>query len=49
MSILSRKKKKAVRATGVAPRQTWTYTLCNILDIAVEEDDEFYDEEDNDE
>ena len=44
-----KKEKKAVRATGVAPRQTWTYTLCNILDIAVEEDDEFYDEEDNDE
>jgi hypothetical protein len=44
-----KKEKKAVRATGIAPRQTWTYTLCNILDITAEEDDEFYDEEDDDE
>ena len=44
-----KKEKKAVRATGIAPRQTWTYTLCNILDITAEEDDEFYDEEDDNE
>ena len=44
-----KKEKKVVRSTGIAPRQTWTYTLCNILDITVEEDEEFYDEEDDDE
>ena len=44
-----KKEKSAVRATGVAPKQTWTYTLCNITDITVEEDDEFFDEEDDDE
>ena len=42
-----RKEKSAVRATGVAPKQTWTYTLCNVADITIEEDDEFYDEEDD--
>ena len=44
-----KKEKAAVRATGVAPKQTWTYTLCNITDITVEEDEEFFDEEDDDE
>ena len=44
-----KKEKKVVRSTGIAHRQTWTYTLCNILDITVEEDEEFYDEEDDDE
>ena len=42
-----KKEKKAIRSTGIAPRQTWTYTLCNMLDITIEEDDEFYDEEDD--
>ena len=44
-----KKEKKAVRSTGIAPKQTWTYTLCNVLDITVDVDDEFYDEEDDDE
>ena len=44
-----RKEKSAVRATGVAPKQTWTYTLCNVADITIEEDDEFFDEEEYDE
>lgn len=47
LSII-RKEKSAVRATGIAPKQTWTYTLCNLINIAIEEDDEYF-EEDNDE
>ena len=43
-----RKEKVALRATGVRPEQTWTYTLCNLLEITVEDDD-FFDEEDIDE
>lgn len=41
------KEKSAVRATGVAPKQTWTYTLCNMVDIVVEEDDECFEEDDD--
>ena len=44
-----KKEKSAVRATGVAPKQTWTYTLCNVADITIEEDDEFLGEEEYDE
>lgn len=43
------KEKAAVKATGVAPKQTWTYTLCNLTDITVEDDDEYLDEEEDDE
>jgi hypothetical protein len=41
------KEKSAVRATGVAPKQTWTYTLCNMVDIVLEEDDEYFEEDDD--
>ncbi len=35
-----------VRKTGVAPKQTWTYTIGGLMDIVVEDDDEFFVEED---
>ena len=35
-----------VRKTGIAPKQTWTYTIGGLMDIAVEDDDEFFVEED---
>ena len=43
------KEKSAVRATGVAPKQTWTYMLCGVTDITIEDDDEYFDEEDDNE
>ena len=46
LSII-KKEKSAVRATGVVPKQTWTYTLCNMVDIVVEEDDECFEEDDD--
>lgn len=43
-----RKEKVILKATGVRPEQTWTYTLCNMLEITVA-DDECFEEEDTDE
>jgi hypothetical protein len=43
------KEKSAVRATGVAPKQTWTYMLCGVTDITIEDDDEYFDKEDDNE
>ena len=42
------KERAAVRATGVAPKQTWTYMLCGVTDITIE-DDEYFDKEDDNE
>lgn len=47
--VIIYKEKSAVRATGVAPRQTWTYTLCNLTEVTIEDDEEFFDEEEDDE
>ena len=44
-----RKEKSAIKATGVEPKQSWTFTLCNMTNITVEEDDEYFDEEEDDE
>jgi hypothetical protein len=46
LSVIN-KEKSAVRATGVAPKQTWTYTLCNLINIAIEDDDEYLEEDDD--
>lgn len=46
LSVIN-KEKSAVRATGVAPKQTWTYTLCNLINIAIENDDEYLEEDDD--
>ena len=35
-----------VRKTGVIPKQTWTYVIGGLTDITVEDDDEFFEEED---
>lgn len=43
-----RKEKATLKVTGVRPEQTWTYTLCNMLEITVADDDCF-EEEDTDE
>lgn len=39
---------KAFSATGVRGEPTWTYTLCNLLEIEAEEDMDYFDEEDMD-
>ena len=41
------KEKSAVRATGVAPKQTWTYSLCNLINVVIEDDDEYLEEDDD--
>lgn len=44
-----KKEREKVRKTGVVPKQTWTYSICGLTDISVEDEDEFFDWEDNDE
>ena len=39
------KENKAVRETGIEPKKTWTYTLCNAFTITVEDDDVFEEDE----
>ena len=41
--------RSAIRATGITAKQNWNYTLCHTTDITIDEEDEFYDEEDDDE
>ena len=41
---------RSVHQSGVKKHQTWTYNICNLVDITVEDDDEFIsDEEEDDE
>ena len=44
-----KKERVTVRKTGAVPRQTWTYSICGLTDISIEDDDEFMDWEDEDE
>ena len=44
-----KKERATVRKTGAVPRQTWTYSICGLTDISIEDDDEFMDWEDEDE
>jgi hypothetical protein len=44
-----KKERATVRKTGAVPRQTWTYSICGLTDISIEDDDEFIDWEDEDE
>lgn len=44
-----KKERVTVRKTGAVPRQTWTYSICGLTDISVEDDDEFIDWEEDDE
>ena len=46
--IIKRERDK-VRKTGAAPKQIWTYSICGLTDISIEDDDEFFDWEDDDE
>lgn len=41
-----KEEKKAFSATGVKGEPTWTYTLCNLLEIEAEGDMDYFDEED---
>ena len=43
-----KEERKALRATGVRGEPTWTYTLCNLLEIEAEGDMDYFDEEDID-
>lgn len=44
-----KKERVTVRKTGAVPKQTWTYSICGLTDISIEDDDEFVDWEDDDE
>lgn len=46
---LIKKERKYVKKTGAVPKQTWTYSICGLTDISIEDDDEFFDWEDDDE
>jgi hypothetical protein len=46
---LIKKERKYVKKTGAVPKQTWTYSICGLTDITIEDDDEFFDWEDDDE
>ena len=46
---LIKKERKYVKKTGAVPKQTWTYSICGLTDISIEDDDEFLDWEDDDE
>ena len=46
---LIKKERKYVKKTGAIPKQTWTYSICGLTDISIEDDDEFFDWEDDDE
>mgnify|MGYP003307190574 CR=1 FL=1 len=43
---LIKKERKYVKKTGAVPKQTWTYSICGLTDISIEDDDEFFEEED---
>ena len=47
--VVVAKEKAAVKATGVESKKTWTYSLCGLTDITLEDDDDLFDEEVNDE
>lgn len=44
-----KKERSTVKKTGVVSKQTWTYSICGLTDISIEDDDEFFDWEDDDE
>ena len=44
-----KKERATVKKTGAVPKQTWTYSICGLTDIEVDEDDEFFDWEEYDE
>ena len=44
-----KKERKYVKKTGAVPKQTWTYSICGLTDVSIEDDDEFFDWEDDDE
>jgi hypothetical protein len=46
---LIKKERKYVKKTGAVPKPTWTYSICGLTDIAIEDEDEFFDWEDDDE
>ena len=46
---LIKKERKYVNRTGAVPKQTWTYSICGLTDISIEDDDEFFNWEDDDE
>ena len=46
---LIKKERKYVKKTGAVPKQTWTYSICGLTDISIEDEDEFFDWEDDDE
>ena len=46
---LIKNEKKYNDKTGAKPRKTWTYSICGLTDVEVEDDDEFFDWEDDDE
>jgi hypothetical protein len=48
VSIIKKERSK-VKKTGVVSKQTWTYSICGLTDISIEDDDEFFDWEDDDE
>lgn len=46
---LIKNERKYIKKTGAVPKQTWTYSICGLMDISIEDDDEFFDWEDDDE
>ena len=46
---ISKKEREKVKKTGATPKQMWTYSICGLTDISIEEDDEFIDLEEDDE
>lgn len=44
-----KKERGTVKKAGAVPKQTWTYSICGLTDIEVDEDDEFFDWEEDDE
>lgn len=42
VKIIKQEREK-VRKTGVISKQTWTYAVCGLKDISMEDDDEFFD------
>lgn len=39
---------RSVHQSGVKKHQTWTYNICNLVDVTVEDDDEFVSDEEED-
>lgn len=46
---LIKNERKYNNKTGAEPRKTWTYSICGLTDVEVEDDEEFFDWEDDDE